>query len=187
MIITPSQNATDYLEVPYGWDRTSDIDWSTPQGQVPSYFRIWIPKGRLTQISILIHSGGSQYGTACLRYGGLPGPWDDEEGPFARHGSVELDDLNSTAFQFAGPGQIVHQVWPVPFPGGGAWLYGAIAAVNLFKLQVVLRLSEVVVLPASVVRQECTLKPGTTKLVILAGGRKPKKTTVNKRNIVMEF
>ena len=184
MIITPSQIASQYLEVPTAWDHTSDYDWTTHA--VPGYFKVWIPKGRLTEISLLVFGAGSEYGTICLSYGKLPGPWDDD-GPFARHGSVPLDELDSTAFQFAGTGQVVRQPFPTPFPGGNTWLYGAIAGGNPFALQVVMRLSDEVVPPEPEVTQKCTLKTGTTKLVINTGGRLPKSTEIKKNKFVMEF
>ncbi len=184
MIITPSQVLSQYTEIPIGWDHNTDIDWMTHQ--VPGHFKIFIPNGRLKEISLLVFGAGSVYGTICLKYGSLPGPWNDQ-GPFARHGQVALDALDNTTFQFAGTGQVVRQVFSKPPPGGDTWLYGAIAGGNPFALQVVMRLAAAPVIPEPVGKQKVLLKADTTKLVIVTGGRVPKSTSVQPNKIVMEF
>jgi hypothetical protein len=167
MIITPETIESQYLEVPFGADhQASNIDWVTPPAQVPGHFKVWIPKSVLLKIGVLIFGAGSEYGTICLNYGALPGPWSDE-GTFARHGQVPLDQLANAVFQFAGTGQVVYQMFDPPFQGGGVYLYGAVAGGNPYKLQVV---KQVASTPPVEKPQQVTWKPGTTKLVVLGAG-----------------
>lgn len=169
MIITPSTTESDYIEIPFGADhQASDIDWTTPAGQVPGHFKVWIPKGVLLKLGVLIFGAGNSYGTICLNYGALPGPWEDS-GPFPQNGSVPLDKLYNTAFQFSGTGQVVWQFFNPVFPDGGVYLYGAVAGGNPYKLQVVKEVTEVVT-PPTEKPQKVTWKPGTTRLVILGAG-----------------
>jgi len=193
VIITPSTRELDYIEIPFGSDhQAADIDWTTPQGQVPGHFKVWIPRGVLLKIGVLIFGAGNQYGTICLNYGRLPGPWNDQ-GPFPQNGSVPLDRLNNTVFQFSGNGQVVWQFFSPAFPGGGVFLYGAVGGGNPYKLQVVKDVQAVVTPPVptpdpiTVKKQEVTLKPGVTHLVIWNGGRTGKIGNQNAKRTVVEF
>ena len=172
-LITPQMPEAGYVEIPYGADHSAtDIGWTTHT--VPGYFKVWIPRGRVNQIGLLVFGAGAEYGTICLSYGKLPTAWDDQ-GPFARHGQVPLDQLNQTVFQFAGTGQVVWQIFPTPFLGGDTWLYGAIAGGSPFALQVVMKMEPVDVEPPVPPvpvdkKQECTVKPTTGRLVVLHPG-----------------
>ena len=189
-LITPQQPESGYVEIPYGADHAAtDVGWTTHA--VPGYFKLWIPRNRVTRIALLVFGAGSEYGTICLRYGALLEPWDDQ-GPFSRHGTVEVDDLNSHVFQFSGNGQVINQVSQTPLPYGDAFIYGAIAGGNPYALQVVMEALPAVVVPPvepspAVKVQKCALKAGTTKLIIKTGGRIPLLTTVKANKIVMEF
>ena len=172
MIITPSTRESDYIEIPFGADhQSSDIDWTTPENQVPPYFKVWIPRSTLLKLGVLIFGAGSEYGTICLSYGALPGPWSDE-GPFPQNGSVPLDKLKDTAFRFSGNGQVVYQMFNPAFPGGNVYLYGSVAGGNPVKLQVVKDVTAVVAppVPDDGKPQQVTWKPGTNRLVVLGAG-----------------
>ena len=193
-LITPQQPESGYVEIPYGADHAAtDVGWTLTRipnvQEIPGYFKLWIPRGRVTRIALLVFGAGSEYGTMCLSYGKLPTSWDDQ-GPFARHGSVPVDQLDNTTFQFSGNGQVINQVSSTPLPYGDAFIYGAIAGGNPYALQVVMEAIPVPVdppVPAPVKVQKCTLNAGTTRLVILTGGRNPKSTETKPNKIVMEF
>jgi len=189
MIIIPQQPESGYIEIPFNANHADmSFDWTTHQ--IPGYFKLWIPKASVMRIALLVFGAGSEYGTMCLSYGKLLTAWNDQ-GPFARHGQVPVDQLDNTVFQFAGTGQVINQVSQTPLPYGDVFIYGAIAGGNPFAFQVVMKTIPAVVVPPDEpdpsVRQVCVLKPGITRLVIQTGGRVPLLTTVKANKIVMEF